>query len=246
MIRYLLFSLIIILNTSFTKSSEEKRILIFSKTEGYRHESIPKGIEAVMRISLENGILVDTTEDASVFNEKDLSRYDAVIFLNTEGNILNNEQQLSFQRYIQEGGGFVGIHSATATEHEWPWYGKLVGGYFVDHPKIQKADINVVDKEHISTQHLPEKWERTDEWYNFSNLNPDVTVLATLDESTYTGGTHPDHHPIAWYHEFDGGRAFYTALGHLKKNYDEPELLQHILGGINWAMGNNPKSNTMK
>lgn len=242
MVRYILIPLIVILFASCSVSHQgdrEKRILVFSKTIGYRHASIPKGKEALMRIGKENGITVDTTEDASVFNESNLQRYSAVVFLNTEGNVFTDKQRLSFQRYIQAGGGFVGIHSASATEYDWPWFGKMVGGYFEDHPKIQKAVIDVVDKEHPSTQHLPERWERTDEWYNFSNLNPDVTVLATLDETTYTGGGHPNHHPIAWYHEYDGGRAFYTALGHLKENYEEPEFLQHMLGGIEWAIGNN-------
>lgn len=239
MVRYILIPLIIILFASCSESSEdeEKRILVFSKTDGYRHESIPEGKEALMQIGKENGITVDTTEDAAVFNDTNLRRYHAVVFLNTVGNIFTDEQRLSFQRYIQAGGGFVGVHSATGTENDWPWFGEMVGGYFVSHPKIQKAVINVVDKEHPSTRHLPERWERTDEWYNFRDLNPDVTVLATLDESTYTGGEHPDHHPIAWYHEYDGGRAFYTALGHLRKNYEEPELIQHILGGIQWAIG---------
>ena len=191
MIRYFLISFIAILVASCSisqKEEKEKRILVFSKTNGYRHESIPNGKEALMRIGRENGIAVDTTEDAAVFNEQNLKRYSAVIFLNTVGDILNEEQKASFQRYIQAGGGLVGIHSATGTENNWPWFGKLVGGYFLSHPKIQMATVEVVDKQHPSTQHLPERWERTDEWYNFRDLNPDVKVLATLDETTYTGG----------------------------------------------------------
>lgn len=242
MIRYVFVFLVAILGTSCLVSQQEekdRRILVFSKTNGYRHESIPKGKEALMQLGKENGIMVDTTEDASVFNDENLKKYSAVVFLNTVGDILNQEEKESFQRYIQAGGGFVGIHSATGTENNWPWFSKLVGGHFKSHPKIQDATVDVVDQKHPSTRGLPKRWERTDEWYNFTNLNPDVKVLATLDESSYTGGEHPDFHPIIWYHEFDGGRAFYTALGHLRKNYEEPRFLQHILGGIQWAIGNN-------
>lgn len=241
MFRYIIISLFILIFSSCESlGDEEKRILIFSKTEsgGYRHTSIPNGKEAIIRICYEKGITADTSENASDFNEQNLQRYDAVVFLNTVGAIFNQEQKNSFQQYIQSGGGFVGIHGASGTEYDWPWYGKLVGGYFLSHPEIQSATIDVLNKEHPSTQHLPERWERTDEWYNFKDLNPDINILATLDESSYTGGENPDIHPVAWYHEYDGGRAFYTALGHLTKHYDEPEFLQHILGGIQWAMGN--------
>lgn len=242
MYRYILIPLVIILMASCAESPQEdkeQRVLIFSKTEGYRHESIPNGIEAITRICRENGIAVDTTEDASHFNDQELRNYSAVVFLNTVGDIFNYEQKHSFQRYIQAGGGFVGIHSATGTENDWPWFGQLVGGFFESHPAIQEAVIEVIDKEHPSTKHLPERWQRKDEWYNFSNLNPEVKVLATLDETSYEGGEHGKHHPIAWYHEFDGGRAFYTGLGHLRANYEEPELIQHFLGGIQWAIGKN-------
>ncbi|AHM63030.1 Crp/FNR family transcriptional regulator [Flammeovirgaceae bacterium 311] len=243
MFRYTIFLLLPLLFISCIGSpgagDKEKRVLIFSKTDGYRHDSIPFAKAALAQICAQNGIAVDTTEDASAFNEHNLKRYSAIVFLNTVGNIFDEDQKQSFQRYIQAGGGFVGIHSATGTQNEWPWFGKMVGGYFVNHPKVQKATIHVVNREHPATQHLPARWERTDEWYNFRDLNPDVTVLATLDETTYTGGEHPDYHPIAWCQEYDGGRAFYTALGHLTKNYQEPDLLKHMLGGIQWAIGNN-------
>jgi type 1 glutamine amidotransferase len=243
MFRNILLYLLSLLFVSCTgvpgAGDKEKRVLIFSKTNGYRHDSIPVAKKALMQICKENGIAADTTEDAAALNDANLQRYSAVVFLNTVGDIFEKDQMLSFQRYIQAGGGFVGIHSATGTEYDWPWFAKMVGGAFVSHPKVQKAAIDVVNREHPATQHLPERWERTDEWYNFKDLNPDVTVLATLDETSYTGGENPGYHPIAWCHEYDGGRAFYTALGHLTRNYEEPELLRHMLGGIQWAIGNN-------
>ncbi|WP_114782631.1 ThuA domain-containing protein [Botryobacter ruber] len=217
--------------------NKDPRILVFSKTAGFRHTSIGAGIAAIRKLGQENGVQVTATEDAAYFQADSLKKYKAVVFLSTTNDVLNNEQQSAFENYIRAGGGFAGIHAASDTEFDWPWYGKLVGAYFANHPKIQQASIVVVDKKHLATSFLPDRWGRTDEWYNFKNINPDMHVLATLDESTYSGGTNGDNHPIAWYHEFDGGRAFYTALGHTEESYSEPLFLKHLWGGIAYAMG---------
>ncbi|HEX8657291.1 MAG TPA: ThuA domain-containing protein, partial [Hymenobacter sp.] len=164
-------------------------------------------------------------------------KYRAVVFLSTTGDVLNAEQQLAFEQYLGLGRGFVGIHSATDTEYDWLWYNGLVGAYFNGHPAVQQATINVVDNTHLSTKFLPARWVRTDEWYNFRSFAPDLRVLATLDETTYSGGTNGPEHPIAWYHAYGGGRAFYTAGGHTDDSYREPLFLQHLLGGIQYAMG---------
>ncbi|WP_255702885.1 ThuA domain-containing protein [Antarcticibacterium sp. 1MA-6-2] len=124
----------------------------------------------------------------------------------------------------------MGIHSAADTEYHWPWYGKLVGGYFESHPAVQKASIKVYNTSHPSTKHLPENWERTDEWYNYISLNPDINVLASLDEDTYEGGKNGDDHPIIWYHEYDGGRAFYTGVGHTDESYSELGSFRTFIG----------------
>lgn len=210
-------------------------VLVFSKTAGFRHGSIPAGIAAVEKLGKKHGFAVEKTEDASKFTPEWVKQFDAVIFLNTTGDVFNDEQQKVFEQYIQQGGGYVGIHAASDTEYDWPWYGKLVGAYFSGHPRVQKATIDVVDNTHISTKHLSAKWERTDEWYNFHSPPKNVTVLMKLDESSYEGGTNGDNHPIAWYHEFDGGRAFYTGGGHTNESFEEPAFLQHLLGGIIWA-----------
>src|SRR5699024_6462022 len=147
---------------------------------------------------------------------------DAIIFLSTTGDVLDLHQQAAFERYIQAGGGYVGVHSATDTEYEWPWYNKLAGAYFMNHPNppnVRKATIQITDSTHLSMQGLPERWERTDEWYNYKSIYPDIKVLAKLDETTYEGGENGDNHPIAWYHEFDGGKAFYTGGGHTDESF---------------------------
>lgn len=215
------------------------KVLVFTKTAGFRHASIPAGIKAIQQLGKEHGFEVDTTENAAQFTEDSLAQYAAVIFLNTTGDVLDNRQETDFERYIQAGGGFVGIHAATDTEYEWPWYGKMVGAYFQDHPAgTAKAKLTVTDKNHPSTKELPDTWEHVDEWYNFKQMNKNTKVLMKVDEKTYQGGTMGDH-PISWYHDYDGGRAFYTELGHTEESYTEANFLKHVLGGIQYAIGKN-------
>ncbi|MEM6700451.1 MAG: ThuA domain-containing protein, partial [Bacteroidota bacterium] len=221
-------------------SKKDLDVLVFSKTAGFRHASIGAGKKAIAELGKKHGFTVDTTEDASIMKEKNLKKYDVIIFLNTTGDILNNAQQLEFERFIQAGGGFVGIHAAADTEYEWPWYGKLVGAYFNGHPNnpnVREADLHLKNKEHISTKHLPNVWRRTDEWYNYKNLNPDVSILLNLDETSYEGGTNGENHPIAWYHEYDGGRAWFTGSGHTDETFSEQAFLKHLWGGIQYAAG---------
>lgn len=214
------------------------RILIFSKTTGFRHDSIPDGIAAIRQLGQQNGFDVDATEDAANFTEANLSRYRAVVWLSTTGDVLDSAQQMAFERYLRSGGGFAGVHSASDTEYDWAWYGGLAGAYFRDHPAIQRATIRVEETAHPSTVALPTTWERTDEWYNFrTNPRGRVKVLATLDEQTYSGGNMGADHPIAWCQLYDGGRAWYTAGGHTKESYAEPLFRQHLLGGIQFAAG---------
>lgn len=224
------------------------KVLVFSKTMGFKHASIPSGIAAVQKLGEENNFVVDTTKNAELFNDENLEQYSAIIFLSTTGNVLDNKQEAAFERYIQAGGGFVGVHAATDTEYDWNWYGKLVGAYFQSHPSgTPEADFIITDQNFIATQHFQDTvWHRTDELYNFKKLNPDVRVVMTVDESTYEGGTNGDYHPMSWYHQYDGGRAFYTALGHTDESFSEPEFLQHLLGGIQYAIGDNLKLNYKK
>jgi cytochrome c len=234
-----LLATLIFVGVSSCTENKGTGVLVFSKTEGFRHESIETGIEAIKKLGFENDFKVDATENANAFNEKNLQNYAAVIFLNTTGDVLDHYQQADFERFIQAGGGFVGIHSAADTEYDWQWYGKLVGAYFESHPPTCKATLKVIDKNHLSTSMLPETWERTDEWYNYKSLNAEVTQLLMLDETSYEGGTNGENHPCAWFHDFDGGRAFYTGGGHTHESYAEPLFLQHLLGGIKYAIGEN-------
>ncbi len=211
-------------------------VLVFTKTAGYRHKAIEKGARTLRQLGRTNDFIALQSETAEDFNIQNLRNFKLVIFLNTTMDVLNSQQQRAFEQYIKGGGSFMGVHAAADTEYEWPWYGKLVGGYFESHPQQQQAKIDVVDKNHSATAHLKNEWLHFDEWYNFKNLNPNVHVLMKLDETSYKGGTNGNNHPIAWYHEFDGGRAFYTGLGHTEASYDDDDFKQHLLGAIEWCL----------
>ena len=236
-----LFIIGLIFTSCGNKREGSPKILVFSKTMGYKHKSIPVGTAAIQKLGKENGFAVDTTKNGDVFTDENLKQYSAIVFLSTTGNILDHKQEAAFERYIQSGGGFVGIHAATDTEYDWGWYTKLVGAQFLSHPKgTPEADFIIKDKSFVATKHFTDSvWHRADEIYNFKKINPDVNVLMTVDESTYEGGANGDNHPFTWYHEYDGGRAFYTGAGHTDESYAEEPFLKLLLGGIQYAIGDN-------
>lgn len=214
-------------------------VLVFTKTEGYRHESISTGVKALRELGRQNNFIVIRTESPEDFTDQNLKNYQLVVFLSTTGDVLDAEEEKAFENYINGGGSFLGIHAASDTEYEWDWYGKLVGGYFESHPNnpnVLEATVQRIDKTHISTKHLPDSWVRNDEWYNYKNLNPAMTIALNLDESSYKGGTNGKSHPIAWYHEVGQGRAYYSGGGHTNESYKEANFIQHILGAIEWCL----------
>uniref|UniRef100_UPI0037C520B6 ThuA domain-containing protein n=1 Tax=Nonomuraea gerenzanensis TaxID=93944 RepID=UPI0037C520B6 len=211
-------------------------VLVFSKTAGFRHDAIPAGIQAVRDLGAANDFTVTATEDAGAFT--DLAGYEAVVFLNTTGDVLDDTQQAAFQSYVDGGGGYVGVHSAADTEYDWAYYGRLVGAYFKNHPAIQPATVRTEDRAHPATAHLGPAWTRTDEWYNYrANPRASVHVLQSLDEATYSGGDMGGDHPITWCHPQERGRAFYTGLGHTIESYADPAFRNVLLGGIRYAAG---------
>jgi type 1 glutamine amidotransferase len=212
-------------------------VLVFSRTTGFRHASIPAAVTALRELGAANGIAVDATEDAGAFTTSSLRRYRAVVWASTSGDVLDDGQRAAFAGYLAAGGGYVGIHAAADTEYGWDWYGGLVGARFRSHPEPQTAVVRVEDRTHPATASLA-AWTRFDEWYTYrTNPRPHVHVLATVDESTYDGGGMGADHPIAWCHRYGGGRAFYTGMGHTVESYAEPEMRAHLLGGILWAAG---------
>ncbi|MEX2251141.1 MAG: ThuA domain-containing protein [Acidimicrobiia bacterium] len=214
------------------------QVLVFHKTAGFRHDSIPAGTEAITALSEEHGFVVTATDDASVFTQSRLADYEVIVFLSTTGDILDASQEQAMENFIQSGNGFVGIHSATDTEYEWAWYGDLVGAYFDGHPAPQPATVHVVEPDHPTMEGLPLEFERFDEWYNFMSLpGAGVMVLATVEETTYEGGTMDELHPITWAQEFDGGRSFYTAMGHTVESFSEPLFRTLVGNAILWAAG---------
>ncbi|GAA3201948.1 ThuA domain-containing protein [Dactylosporangium siamense] len=210
------------------------KVLVFSKTTGFRHDSIPTGIQAIRDLGAANGFTVDTTEDDAQFTDANLAQYQTVIFLSATGDPVGTQAgKDAFQRYIQHGGGYVGVHAAADSGYSWAWYGGLVGAYFKQHPATQAARLVVEDTAHPATAGLATSITRTDEWYDFqANPRGTVHVITSVDNSSYSGSSMGADHPTTWCHNYDGGRAFYTALGHTTESYSEAAFLHILLGGI--------------
>ncbi|KAI1437430.1 carboxylesterase-like protein [Xylaria sp. CBS 124048] len=218
-------------------SPDQFRVLVFSKTVSYRHDSIPAGIASLQRLGVSTGkFTVEASEDASFFHPDCLSQFKVLVFLSPSGECLQESELAALQTFINHGGGFVGIHCASAAMYSSPWYGELIGAFFTDHPEPQHAIVKVGDGQHAIVSAFPRECEWFDEWYNFAwNPRDKVTVLLSTDESRYEGGTMGSDHPLAWCREFDGGRSFYTALGHFDEAYEDERFMKHLLNGILWA-----------
>jgi type 1 glutamine amidotransferase len=247
--RLLLVLLVGSLATSVARA-EQFSVLLFSKTAGWHHESILEGVVAIRDLGKLHDFKVFWTEDASrVFKDEELKKYKAVIFLSTTGDALNDLQQAAFERYIKAGGGFVGIHAAADTEYKWDWYTKMVGHMFKIHPEVQSAVLEVKDANFPGMDRFPKRFLFTEEWYQYDASRSDkLHYLLTVDEKTYKphakwgpneGKGMGDFHPIAWYQEYDGGRAFYTGLGHLPATFSDAAFMHHVYGGIYWAATGN-------
>ncbi|WP_300441004.1 ThuA domain-containing protein [Christiangramia sp.] len=236
--RYLIVVFVLLFGVKL--QSQDKQVLIFSKTEGFRHNSIETGIQAIQEIGDALNFKSITSQDSRFFTENDMSKINLVIFLNTTGDILNMEEQTAFQNYMDNGGNFFGIHAAADTEFNWNWYGDLVGAYFKGHPEIQEAVINVKMPQHPTVEHLRDNtWKRTDEWYNYKDIANGLNVLLSLDDTSYSGGENGDFHPIAWYQNYRGGGvSIYTGGGHTIESYSEPNFREHLRKCIEFALGN--------
>lgn len=227
-------------------ATESKRVLVYTKNgEGYVHDNIPTTIEVLKELGKMHGFAVDATDDPSYITDENLRKYHALLFSNTNNQIFDTDaQKLAFQRYIEAGGGLVGIHSATGSERQWPWFWQMLGGKFRRHPPLQRFDIQIIDPIHPSTLHLPQIWKWEDECYYMDQLNPGVRILLAAQLNTledekmaeYPGETFGKLFPLSWCRETDLGRIWYTALGHKKEYYRDPDFLQHLLGGILWVL----------
>lgn len=220
------------------------RILVYTKNgKGYVHDNIPFAVACFQRLGKEQGFTVDSTSNPAVFTEASLARYNALVFTSTNNDVFDTDaQRLAFRRYIEAGGGFVGIHSVMGTERNWYWFKRMLGGTFAWHPKFQKLRVVKLDKEHPSLAGLPDVWEKEDECYFSKELSPGPTVimahdLTSLDTSQRAqirtfGGGYTRLYPAVWHHRFDGGYTWCTALGHDKKDYRDPVFTKHLFQGL--------------
>jgi type 1 glutamine amidotransferase len=217
----------------------QRSVLVYSRTTGYRHDSIPDGVAALRGVAAGLGATVAATEDPAAFRPDRLAGHEAVVFLSTSGEVLDEEGRAALAGYVEGGGGFLGVHAASTTEYDWPWYGELVGARFAGHPEIQPAVVKVEDPGHPATAQLPAAWRWLDEWYDFRanpRTVPGIRVLASVDESGYRGGGMGADHPLVWCHEQGAGRSFYTALGHCAEAYADQTFLGHLRGALGWVI----------
>ncbi len=225
---------------SVASDDTDYTVVVYTRTTGFRHESITDGVALLRRLGAEENFRVVVTEMPEQFLEE-LAESRVAVFLNTTEDVFDSDSERErFREFVEGGGGFVGVHAAADTEYDWEWYGQLVGAYFDGHPAVQEGRVDVVDAGHPSTAHLPDPWVRTDEWYSFTDVQEDINVLLTLDEDSYDLEDAPamgDEHPIAWYHTVGEGRSWYTGMGHTAESYEEEEFVEHLRGGILWAAG---------
>ncbi len=230
-------------------AQSQKHVLIYTKNEQgeglYIHDNIAASVKSLQNICKENNISSDVSDDPALFTPDNLKQYDAIIFSNSNNKAFESQAQRdAFQQYIQNGGGYMGIHSACASERDWPWFWAMTGGKFVRHPALQKFDLKVIDPEHASTKHLDPVWHWEDECYFMNHLNPDINVVLAVDLTTldddkvdeFPGDIFGSLFPLAWYHTFDGGRQFYTALGHKIEYYSDENFIKHLQGGLMWVL----------
>lgn len=249
------FKILIVLSlislSAYSQNVNWKRVkvLVYTKNgKGYVHENIPFAARAIQRLGQQHGFSVDTTSKPEVMTEANLKQYNALIFTSTNNDVFDTDaQRLAFRRYVEAGGGFVGIHSVTGTERNWTWFKRMMGGTFLWHPKFQLFRLRVLATEHPSMQGVPAVWEKQDECYFLKELSPGPTVIMASDLTSLnpaeaekikaSAGTYATLYPSAWYYDFDGGHTWVTQLGHDKKDYEEPVFLNHIFQGLRYVVG---------
>jgi uncharacterized protein len=244
------FLFLLVLTNLAAGAETERRVLLYTRNQVAKglfvHDNIPASVEAIKKLGAENHFAVEVSDDPGAFTDANLKKYKALIFDNTNNEIFDNEEQkAALQHYIRAGGGFVGIHSATGSMRKWPWFWSLIGGTFKRHAKMQTFTLKVKDATDISTAHFPASFEWTDEFYYVDQapagrhvlLAGDMSKLDDPGKEKFPGKQPNDEYPLVWRHEFEGGRAWYTSLGHQKEHYTDPQFTKHLLGGILWAMG---------
>lgn len=246
LLRSLLCTCVLALLCSSSLSAQQFSALLVVQTAGWQHESTFSAIPALEKMAARHSFRLDLKQRAMPINDGMLKQYDVIIFVNTTGDIFNDEEQAAMERFIQSGKGWVGVHAASDTEYDWKWYTDMVGHMFKIHPHVQTGMVDVHDNSFPGLEGWPKRKMWTDEFYEYldGTRNPDINYLITVDESTYdteakwgdnVSRGHGDFHPMSWYRDYDGGRAWYTNFGHVPSVFEDPDFLQHLYGGIWWA-----------
>lgn len=241
---------ILMLILTFAGISQEKKInvLVFSKTSGFRHNSISTGIKMLSDLSQTRKWNLTATENADIFSSDFLKNFDVVVFLNPTMDVLNEDQQKEFESFMNSGKGFVGIHASADCEYDWAWYGQLNGAFFKTHPASQMGTVIFEDTNHPSMAAFKgmETYRTIDEWYTFKeNPRAKVHVLARLDETSLDAKTLQDDkwkmgdHPLIWYQELGNSRSYYTVFGHTPEAFQDQKIKEHIGAAIDWVAKRN-------
>ncbi|OIN58710.1 ThuA domain-containing protein [Arsenicibacter rosenii] len=243
----LLFALLLFQSASAQVNWKKVQVLVYTKNgKGYVHDNIPSAVKALQKLGTEHGFAVDVSDQPTVFTESNLKQYTLLVFPSTNNDVFDTDaQRLAFRRYIEAGGGFVGIHSVMGTERNWTWFKRMIGGTFAWHPKFQKIRIEVLDTKHPSTQGIPQSWEKEDEFYFTKEMYPGPTVIMASDLTSLNGdepekvkafgGSFTHLYPSVWYYNYDGGYTWCTTLGHAKEDYEKPMFMKHIFQGIQYV-----------
>jgi uncharacterized protein len=227
-------------------AKDKGKVLIYSGSTGFRHDSIPAGVAAMKEIATKLGYTFDASEDPEVFTAEKLEAYKVIVFVSTTTDPKKPESEWfvgarrdALVGFLKDGKGVVGIHAAGDSHYHWPWYGQMIGGYFERHPKgTPKGTQTVVDSKHPATAKLPRTITRNDEWYYYKDFNPLMHVLITVDPATIGNGeADVNPNPVVWYHQFGGGRVFYSGLGHTSESYGEKYIIDLLTGGLKYAAG---------
>ena len=245
--RYLLTTLAVLLCVGTGVRAQQFTVMLVVQTAGWQHESTFNAIPAMERLAKRHDFKLVLKQRAMPVTAEQLADVDALVMINTTGDVFSDDEQAAIEQFVRSGKGWVGVHAAADTEYDWKWYTDMVGHMFYIHPHVQTAMVDVHDTSFPGMTGWAKRRMWTDEYYEYLDgaRKPHLNYLITVDEKTYTTDAnwgpgkvakgHGDFHPVSWYHEYDGGRAWYTNFGHVPATFEDPDFLHHLYGGIFWA-----------
>ena len=255
---FMLAGTLVVIGQSNQVKWKNVKVLVYTRNgKGYVHDNIESSVKAIQKLAAEKGFSVVAGDDPSVFTEDNLKQYSFLLFPNTNNDVFEtDDQRLAFRRYIESGGGFVGLHSVLGTERNWTWFKMMLGGSFAWHPKFQPLTLKIIDPAHPTAKGVPANWTKGDECYFMKEMYPGIKVVLAHDLSHLSKdeeekiqknvGSFARYYPASWHQQFDGGTIWITTLGHDKKDYEDKTYLNHIFQGMEFVAGKTVKRDITK